>query len=118
MLYQPAEIDGAAVATASSHGSAQNSTIVPKKDQETPLLPETIHENRDRRTRNSSGRRPSPGRETKPRAEIDEINRLEEEEQRIDEVIADAERLDKLRKGRLAIRDRIKQAKQGSTSER
>lgn len=116
MNNQPAEIEGAAVASATSHGSAQNPTIVPRNDQESPLLQEAIHENKGRQTRNISGRRSSPGRETKPRAEMDEIKRLEEEEQRIEEVIADAERLNRLRSGRLAIQDRIKKAKERSTT--
>lgn len=115
MLYQPAEIDGTAAATASNQGSVQNSVIVPKSDQETPTLPEAILEKRGTETRNSSQRQRSPGREAKTQAEMDEIDRLEEEKRRIDEMIADAERLEILRKQRSAIQDRIRQAKKGST---
>ncbi|MCJ1429167.1 hypothetical protein MMC29_007080 [Sticta canariensis] len=112
MLHSPAEVDGTEAATASSQTEVQTSTIATKSDQESQLLPEAIHESRG----NSVGRKASPGKETQIQAKMNELNRLEEEERRIDEMIADAERLERLRKERLAIQDRIKQAKAESTA--
>lgn len=112
MIYQPAEIDGTAAATISNQGNVQNSVIVPKSDQLTPTLPEAIFEKSGIETRNSSRSQRSPGREAKTQAEMDEIDRLEKEKSRIDEMYA--ERLKELRMESSAIQDRIRQAKEGS----